>query len=720
MKRKKSWKNKTLSSFAASSILVTGLLPADRIVHAEEGAVLVIQPDEGNPVPKDKEKSQEEQKQVDTKPQEEQKQEDDKPQEDIKSQEKLRGNMPIKTPTDSLQQAETEQVTYYFDKYIKLGAGNRGWQEINGEKYYFGQEGDGTGLTQGQRATGFITINGQKYYFGQKGDLTGLKEGEMQTLGRFEIGDDAYFANKDGTLSRGKVDLGRIKRFYDKTTGKYLFSIRKDGDKYYGNINGVSIHGFWDYYEERYYFGKSGDGTKLAEGQMAKGWFKVGEDWYRTSEDGALNKGTLDWGSEKYFFDKRTGRSFFAIKNIFNGFMKTVFDPNGYGYGPGPNGEKISGWHTSPDNKRYYFFPKEATTVKIHPDKYGAMPPIFHENGHYYKQSIEDGTATRERRLQEISHFFPLRLFSSKSDKVEKTKYLIEFDQDGAIIPAKYDGQKFIDWFNLQRLDDHQKNKNRDIITDGTGFYTRDGKTYYFAEDDDEHHHHVKCKLVTGWKTIKDLQGKERMYYFAEENDDDHHIKEGEMVTGFHTIHGKTYYFGKDGQVKKGIHSVGNDRYFLDNATGECIFSIQQRGYSLIGYAPDGSTPIVGFKEFGGNKYHFNKKDSIRSLEEGELSLGMPLIDDKYYYFSTELGLERGKMLTGFQGQNSGGITKLYYFDPAAKDGVLTGFHDIGGNKYYFGEMDGPLELGLGEMAIGVQIIGGKRYEFEADGRLKS
>ncbi|MFJ8120009.1 N-acetylmuramoyl-L-alanine amidase family protein, partial [Bacillus mycoides] len=443
------------------------------------------------------------------------------------------------------------------------------------------------------------------------------------------------------------------------------------------------------------------DGTGLLAGRIATGWFQVGNDWYRAETDGTLNFGTLEWGSEgKYFFDKITGKSLFSIRKS----GKTY-----YGYGPGGSDATLIHGFYEFDGKKYYFGKKDdgsglaegqmATGSRMIDGKAYYFNNDGIEEKHefagfqtingktYYFGKKEDGTglAEGERARWTVNINGKWHYFSGDGSAWAANSWLADYNQAG----------KPNTWYILEKGEM------------ASGFKQIDGKTYYFDPNN-------RCRMSTGFQTI---EGKQ--YYFGQ-NGDGSGLAKGQMASGFHTIHGKIYYFGKDGQVKKGIHSVGDDRYFLDNATGECIFSIQQRGYSWIGYAPDGSTPIVGFKEFGGNKYHFNKKDPIRSLEEGELSLGMPLIDDKYYYFSTEPGLERGKMLTGFQGQNSGGITKLYYFDPAAKDGVLTGFHAIGGNKYYFGEMDGPLELGLGEMAIGVQIIGGKRYEFEVDGRLKS
>ncbi|MFJ8119990.1 binary toxin-like calcium binding domain-containing protein [Bacillus mycoides] len=81
MKRKKTLKNKkALSMFAASAILATSLLPGERMVDAEEEAVTVIQPAEGDVVQKE--------------------------------------NLPVEKSTDAIEQPEQEShrglIGYYF------------------------------------------------------------------------------------------------------------------------------------------------------------------------------------------------------------------------------------------------------------------------------------------------------------------------------------------------------------------------------------------------------------------------------------------------------------------------------------------------------------------------------------------------------------------------------------------------------------------------------
>ncbi|MEW4237146.1 hypothetical protein Q0N71_30880, partial [Bacillus thuringiensis] len=77
------------------------------------------------------------------------------------------------------------------------------------------------------------------------------------------------------------------------------------------------------------------------ENRMVRGWFRVGDDWYRTNSDGRLNRGTLSWnGTEKYFFDKETGKSLFSIRD---------------GYGYDSNGNLITGQVQGPDGENYYF-----------------------------------------------------------------------------------------------------------------------------------------------------------------------------------------------------------------------------------------------------------------------------------------------------------------------------------------------------------------------------
>lgn len=171
-------------------------------------------------------------------------------------------------------QWNSNQTWSYFNEDWSIATG---WKEISEKKYYFGQTNDKTGLAEGEMATGWKKIAGTTYYFSQKGDGTGLSEGEMAT-DWFKVGADWYRADNAGILNTGILDWESDKYFFDKVTGKSLFSIRKSGNTYYGYGPGGDdaklLQGIQHWADKTYYFGQKDDGTGLSEGEMASE-FKV-------------------------------------------------------------------------------------------------------------------------------------------------------------------------------------------------------------------------------------------------------------------------------------------------------------------------------------------------------------------------------------------------------------------------------------------------------------
>ncbi|MFJ8120035.1 N-acetylmuramoyl-L-alanine amidase family protein, partial [Bacillus mycoides] len=669
----------------------------------------------------------------------------------------------------------------------------------------------------------------KKYYFGKKDDGSKLAEGQMATAW-FQVGNDWYRAETDGKLNVGILESGSDKYFFDKTTGKSLFSIRS-GYHYYGygpgGDNATRIHGFYEsegkkyyfgkkedgtglgegqmatgfqtidgkkYYfgkkddgsglgggqmstgfqtidGKKYYFGKSGDklfdGSKLVEGQMATGWFQVGNDWYKAEKDGTLYLGTQNWSGDIYFFDKSNGKHLFSIRKQ---VLKTTRGQTYLYKGYNADGHVITGEHVTSEGTRYWF------------SENGFMQRLFFLNGKLHIQTLEHGipknttklikvgtSASKEKAVSYSAVFAspPLReTFSNTSDLA--TSYLLAFDKDGAVIPTKHEGQKLIDWYKAHHTGDHSNDPNtEEIEEEENGFYKEEsGKTFYFAEKDDEHH--KKGDFVTGWKTIKDSQGKEKTYYFAEE-DDDHHIEEGEMATGFHTIDGKTYYFGKkddgtglaEGQMATYFVRInGKSHYFSGDGSAWAANSwladynqagkpntwyILEKGEMASGFkqidgkmyyfdSNNSSRMSTGFQTIEGKQYYFGKKEDGTGLAEGERARWTVNINGKLHYFSgdgsawaanswladynqddkpnTWYILEKGEMASGFK-QIDG---KTYYFDPNNRCRMSTGFQTIEGKQYYFGKKEDGTGLAEGERARWTVNINGKLHYFSGDG----
>ena len=71
-------------------------------------------------------------------------------------------------------------------------------QIINGEWYYFCKKDDGTGLLEGEMASGWTTINKKQYYLGKKGDGTGLLEGQFAKNITLTIDGKTYTFDENG------------------------------------------------------------------------------------------------------------------------------------------------------------------------------------------------------------------------------------------------------------------------------------------------------------------------------------------------------------------------------------------------------------------------------------------------------------------------------------------------------------------------------------------
>ncbi|MFJ8119998.1 N-acetylmuramoyl-L-alanine amidase family protein [Bacillus mycoides] len=313
MKSQKLSKKKMLSTFTASAILATCLLPASTMVHAEEKV------------------------------------------------------------------AQEKQVQ------------NSGFQTIDGKTYYFGQKNDGTGLAEGEKAIWTVNINGKSHYFSGDGSARAAnswladyhQDGAPNTWYILEKGEKAsswqqidgkwyYFdPNNDYRMvsnwkqidgkwyyfdpnNNNKMALG-----WEEINGKWYY-LSKKGDGLINLVEGEMTSGFQTIDGKTYYFGQKHDETGLTEGEMAKDWFKIGEDWYRTNEDGAQNFGTLNMASDKYFFDKKTGKSLGSIRKDVE--LKYIAGASGpvrvvgfYGYGPeGKNATRIQGLHEF-NGEKYYF-----------------------------------------------------------------------------------------------------------------------------------------------------------------------------------------------------------------------------------------------------------------------------------------------------------------------------------------------------------------------------
>ncbi len=210
---------------------------------------------------------------------------------------------------------EKEGVQYYRDFH---GRRVTGWQDIDGSRYYFGEEDNAL-------RTLWQDIDGSRYYFGTDGTMdTGWQaigenryyfapDGTMQILW-LELNGSRYYLGDDGTLQTGWQDIGGARYCFDAdgvmTTG---WAVMADGT-YYFDETGAMMTGWHREEDNTFCFGPDGkmltgkiavEDTQYyftADGSLYTGWEDTGEDRYYYHDHGAMALGWTEIDGLRYYF----------------------------------------------------------------------------------------------------------------------------------------------------------------------------------------------------------------------------------------------------------------------------------------------------------------------------------------------------------------------------------------------------------------------------------
>ncbi len=199
-------------------------------------------------------------------------------------------------------------------------------------------------------------------------------------------------------------------------------------------------------------------------------------------------------------------------------------------------------------------------------------------------------------------------------------------------------------------------------------------KWYYLNPGDNAY-------MFTGWRQIKDLDGKNYWFYFGPANGDDGFMRtgwtkdgkwyyldgSGHMLNGWQKIGAKWYYLnpGNDGYMVTGWRKVGTKWYYLNPENGG------NDGYMITGWKK--------LKDLDGQDYWF----MFGTGDDGYMKLGWQKdTNGKWYYMDNS-----GHMVTGWQKLKDQGQTNWFYFGP--KNGDNGYMHanikeDIGSETYTF------------------------------------
>ena len=198
---------------------------------------------------------------------------------------------------------------------------------------------------------------------------------------------------------------------------------------------------------------------------------------------------------------------------------------------------------------------------------------------------------------------------------------------------------------------------------------------------------------------------------------------ESRNLTGFSVSRpAGTYYFDNDGSMQTGLVRCedGNLRYF-DPETGVMVTNQWYNDYEAVWYyfGADG-TAVSNWQLIGGDWYYFYP-------ENHDMAYGRVQIDGKNYFLNTPGANADGRM------QHSGWIYDSIYgkwLYATSSGELLTGWHNIGGTRYYFNEYGVMLTGWIndsgtwyyanasGAMATGWPNIGGTWFYLDGSGAM--
>ena len=482
------------------------------------------------------------------------------------------------------------------------------------------------------------------------------------------------------------------------------------------------------------------------------GWVKAGDGGWYFYENGQLKTGWLYRNGNWYWLDPdRNGRM--AENSWF------TYDNNFY-YAKGDGAIYKNGFQEV-DGNLYYFQSWGGIQRNVYLSISGKMYYVQENgivargivrtmNGHGDLCAFDDTTGaqiTQKGWLKKGTSYYWVR-----EDGVLQTGWLLYddnwywFDDNGVMMASGWKEINnnlyyFRSWGGIYKNGFQSIGGNEYYFRSWGGvyrntFFTVKGKTYIAQNDGSIYH-----ASQTGWVQLGD-----QTYWINQD---------GSVQTGWLKLEGKwywlkadgtraasewitydnnRYYFDGDGVMYTGMKEVDGTRYYFHSWGGVYhneSFTWQGKKY----WAKDDGTFYTGVCDINGKKYYF-LEDGEQITKEGwyltngtyywinkdtSLQTGWVKYDNNWYWMKEDGTMASSEWITydknRYYFRSWGGMYKnafitydnnLYYLGSDSK--MAIGWQSIGGNTYYFRSWGG--------MITGKQVIDGKTYVFDEDGKL--
>ena len=412
--------------------------------------------------------------------------------------------------------------------------------------------------------TGFVEIEGNTYFFSRAKDIYGQmkygwqddgthkfyldeKTGVLQKNGLLEYNEKKYYANEEGYIQGGPIEIDGNVYFFSRAKdiyGQMKYGWQDDGTHkfYLDEVTGVlQKGGLFEYKNKKYYANEEGyiqGGPIEIDGNVY--FFSRAKDIY-----GQMKYGWQDDGTHKFYLDEKTGK---LQKNGLFEYDKKKYYANEEGY--------IQGGPIEIDGNVYFF-----SRAK---DIYGQMKYGWQDDG-THKFYLDEKTGILQRN----------GLFENKNKKYYANEE--GYIQGG---PIEIEGNIYFfsrakDIYGQMKYGWQDDGTHKFYLDEKTGILQRNG---LFEYKNKKYYANEEGYIQGGFIRISD-----KIYFFSRAKDLYGHLKHGWQNDGENY-----WYQGEDGALVTGLQTINSREYKFNDQTGMLDGFKYENGKEYY-YNPDGT-----------------------------------------------------------------------------------------------------------------------------------